>query len=50
MVGKKDKLLLGVDIGTGSTKGVLTQSDGKILGISEQPVSAINNAAARAYR
>ncbi len=37
MVGKNNKLLLGVDIGTGSTKGVLTQADGTILGISEQP-------------
>lgn len=33
---KRDKLLLGVDIGTGSTKGVLTRSDGEILGINEQ--------------
>ncbi len=31
------KLLLGVDIGTGSSKGVLTRADGQIVGISEQP-------------
>ncbi len=33
----KDKLLLGIDIGTGSSKGVLTKTDGTIIGISEQP-------------
>lgn len=29
--------LLGVDIGTGSSKGVLTRPDGTIIAISEQP-------------
>lgn len=33
----REKLLLGVDIGTGSSKGVLTKTDGEVLGISEQP-------------
>ena len=31
------RLLLGIDIGTGSSKGVLTDADGTVLAISEQP-------------
>src|SRR3712207_2434975 len=31
------ELLLGVDIGTASTKGVLARPDGEILGIAERP-------------
>lgn len=31
------KLLLGVDIGTGSSKGVLTDTEGMVLATSEQP-------------
>lgn len=31
------KLLLGVDIGTGSSKGVLTDTEGTVLATSEQP-------------
>ena len=34
---RSKKLLLGVDIGTGSSKGVLTTVDGQVLGSSEQP-------------
>lgn len=33
----KEKLLLGIDIGTGSSKGVLTTSRGEVLAQSEQP-------------
>lgn len=35
----KEQLLLGVDIGTGSSKGVLTRSNGEVIAISEQPHS-----------
>ncbi len=30
-------LLLGVDIGTGSSKGVLTRADGEVIAVSERP-------------
>lgn len=34
---RRGKLLLGIDIGTGSSKGVLTTADGQVVGSSEQP-------------